>query len=90
MFVDASLPSPQVGYALGRPFGSAVRRNRLRRQLREIVKTRESAMVAGVYVFGASRRADGMEFSELAQNVDRLLAKAAERVNARAAAKERP
>jgi hypothetical protein len=47
-------------------------------------------MVAGVYVFGASRRADGMEFSELAQNVDRLLAKAAERVNARAAAKERP
>lgn len=80
MFVDASLPSPQVGYALGRPFGSAVRRNRLRRQLRELVKTRESAMVAGVYVFGASRRADGTDFSELATHLDRLLAKAAEKV----------
>jgi ribonuclease P protein component len=80
MFVDASLPCPQVGYALGRPFGSAVRRNRLRRQLRELVKTRESAMVAGVYVFGASRRADGTEFSELAKHLDRLLAKVTEKV----------
>jgi RNase P protein component len=51
----------------------------LRRQLRELVKTRESAMVAGVYVFGASRRADGSEFSELAKHLDRLLAKAAEK-----------
>jgi ribonuclease P protein component len=79
MFVDASLPSPQVGYALGRPFGSAVRRNRLRRQLRELVKTRESAMVPGVYVFGASRQAHGTEFSSLASHLDRLLAKAAQK-----------
>jgi ribonuclease P protein component len=79
MFVDASLSSPQVGYALGRPFGSAVRRNRLRRQLRELVKTRESAMVGGVYVFGASRRADGTEFAELGKHLDRMLAKVAEK-----------
>jgi hypothetical protein len=32
-----------------------------------------------VYVFGASRRADGSEFSELAKHLDRLLAKAAEK-----------
>jgi ribonuclease P protein component len=80
MFVDSSLPFPQVGYALGRPFGSAVRRNRLRRQLRELVKTRDTAMVAGVYVFGASRRADGMEFAKLAHHLDRLLAQVHEKV----------
>lgn len=78
MFADASLPVPQVGYALGRSYGSAVRRNRLRRQLRELVKTRESAMVPGVYVFGASPRAAGYSFEDLGKHVDRLLAKCVE------------
>ena len=77
MFADASLPIPQVGYALGRSYGSAVRRNRLRRQLRELVKTRESAMVPGVYVFGASPRAHGTSFEELGRHLDGLLAKCA-------------
>lgn len=81
MFADNSLSLSQVGYALGRPFGSAVRRNRLRRQLREIVKTREGAMVPGVYVFGASKRANGVEFSELTRHVDGLLTKISERLS---------
>ncbi len=75
MFVDASLSVPHVGYALGRSYGSAVRRNRLRRQLRELVKTRESAMAPGVYVFGASPRAATASFAELGQHLDRLLVK---------------
>jgi ribonuclease P protein component len=78
MFADASLPVPQVGYALGRSYGSAVRRNRLRRQLRELVKVRESAMVPGVYVFGASPRASGYSFEALGSHLDRLLAKCVE------------
>lgn len=80
MFLDSSLSSPQVGYALGRHFGSAVRRNRVRRQLRELVKTRESLFLQGVYVFGASPRAHGVPFVELGQHLDRLLKKVAERV----------
>jgi len=52
-----------------------VRRNRLRRQLRELVKTREAAMPAGVYVFGASPSAQGVAFTELGLNLDSLLAK---------------
>lgn len=80
MFVDSSLSSPQVGYALGRNYGSAVRRNRLRRQLRELVKTRENAMVPGVYVFGASPHAHGVPFADLDRHLDRLLAKLAEKV----------
>ena len=77
MMLDSSLSVPQVGYALSRSYGSAVRRNRLRRQLREIIKTRESAMAPGIYVFGASPRAHGTPFLELGQHVDGLLAKCA-------------
>jgi ribonuclease P protein component len=77
MMLDSSLSVPQVGYALSRSYGSAVRRNRLRRQLREILKTRESALAPGVYVFGAAPRAHGTTFLELARHVDGLLAKCA-------------
>ena len=80
MFLDSSLSSPQVGYALGRHFGSAVRRNRVRRQLRELVKTREGLLLHGVYVFGASPRAHGIPFADLGNHLDRLLKKVAERV----------
>ena len=78
MLTDSTLSVPLVGYALGRSFGSAVRRNRLRRQIRELVKARESLIAPGVYVFGASSRADGLDFSVLAGHLDRLLAKCAQ------------
>ena len=77
MLLDSTLSHPHVGYALGRGYGSAVRRNRLRRQLRELVKTRETAMQAGVYVFGASPRAHGTAFDELGRHLDSLLTKCA-------------
>lgn len=79
MFVDVSLSQPRVGYALGRSYGSAVSRNRLRRQLRALMTERESVMRPGVYVFGASGRAKTLSFGEIAANLDRLLAKCAER-----------
>jgi hypothetical protein len=41
------------------------------------VKTREAAMPAGVYVFGASPRAHGVAFTELGRHLDSLLAKCA-------------
>ena len=75
MLLDSSLLQPHVGYALGRSYGSAVRRNRLRRQLRELVKTHESSLLPGVYVFGASPRAHGIEFSELNRHLGSLIAK---------------
>ena len=79
MLLDSTLSHPHVGYALGRGYGSAVRRNRLRRQLRELVKVRESMMQPGVYVFGASPRAHGADFADLGNQLDRLLTKCAER-----------
>lgn len=78
MLLDTSLSQPLVGYAMGRSYGSAVRRNRLRRQLRELVKTREAAMAPGIYVFGASPRAHGTSFEDLGRHLDSLLAKCAQ------------
>ena len=77
MVLDSSLAQPHVGYALGRSYGSAVSRNRLRRQLRELVKTRETLMQPGVYVFGASPRAATASFERLGRDLDALLAKTA-------------
>lgn len=65
----------QVGYALGRSYGSAVRRNRLRRQLRVLVNNRAGILVPGVYVFGASPKAKELSFVELAGQFDRLMSK---------------
>ncbi|MEY3589298.1 MAG: Ribonuclease [Actinomycetota bacterium] len=77
MILDPSLPGPQVGYAFSRKFGSAVRRNRIRRQLRELVKIRETQFPAGVFVFGASPRASQTPIEILARDLDGLLAKVA-------------
>ncbi len=75
MMRDSTLSHPHVGYVLGRSYGNAVKRNRLRRQLREIVKTREAVMEPGYYVFGASPRAQRSTHAELTKAVDGLLAK---------------
>jgi ribonuclease P protein component len=78
MVLDSSLPQPQVGYALTRSFGNAVARNRLRRQLRELVNTRHQALRPGLYVFGASPRAAGQSSEQLGRDLDRLLVKMSE------------
>ncbi|MGA1361405.1 MAG: ribonuclease P protein component [Ilumatobacteraceae bacterium] len=75
MVVDSTLPHPHVGYALTRSFGNAVRRNRLRRQLRELVKGRAERMQPGLYVFGASPRAAGRDAGKLGRDLDGLLAR---------------
>lgn len=78
MMRDSALDRPHVGYALGRSYGNAVSRNRLRRQLREIVKTREPQMLPAYYVFGASPRARAASHADLVRAVDGLLAKCAQ------------
>lgn len=75
MMRDSTLTQPHVGYVLGRSYGNAVERNRLRRRLREIVKTREAQMEPAYYVFGASPRAQNSTHADLAKAVDGLLAK---------------
>lgn len=77
MLLDPTLDAPHVGYVLGRAYGSAVARNRLRRQLREIVKTLESQLAPGYYVFGASPRAKDATFADLSAAMAGLVTKCA-------------
>ncbi len=45
---------PAVAYAIGRPIGGAVVRNRLRRRLREVVSVHRELLEPGAsYLFGA-------------------------------------
>lgn len=78
MLLDPSLPAPQVAFAIGRPFGSAVRRNRLRRQLRAILTAREAELGPGMFLIGVnnpSRHTPMPSFPQLSGDIDGLLAK---------------
>lgn len=72
MLLDSSLAHPHVGYALGRHVGVAVRRNRLRRQLRVLLKTHENLLQPGFYVFGASPQATKATAQQLAAAVENI------------------
>jgi ribonuclease P protein component len=75
MVLDATLPGPLVGYALGRHVGSAVARNRLRRQLRELVKNHEGRLSPGYYVISAGPKAAGQSSSVLGGSLAHLVDK---------------
>ncbi len=51
--VDEDATYPQVAYAFGRTFGSAVVRNRMRRRLRALLATQPGLLRPGWYLFGA-------------------------------------
>jgi ribonuclease P protein component len=60
---DGGSPVPAVAYAIGRPVGPAVARNRLRRQLRAIVA--EVAPPAGTYLISAGPAAATTSYQDL-------------------------
>lgn len=82
MLLDPTLEAPHVGYVLGRAYGPAVARNRLRRQLRELVKTHGSSLAPGYYVFGASPRARQASFADLSQAMAGLVTRCREETGA--------
>jgi ribonuclease P protein component len=61
--------SALVAYAIGRPAGGAVARNRCRRRLRAIIRSLDDAgeVPAGAYLIRVSAPALGLEFPDLAQ-----------------------
>ena len=79
VLLDPSLSRPHVAYALGRPVGSAVARNRLRRQLREVVRANSPALAPGWYLMGADAPALALTYAQLGEAVPALIGTAIER-----------
>ncbi len=85
VLLDPSLSQPHVAYALGRPVGSAVARNRLRRRLREVVRANSEGLAPGWYLVGADAPALALSFAQLSESFPALAATAAQRNRARQA-----
>jgi ribonuclease P protein component len=68
MLADPNLDGARVAYAIGRTAGNAVRRNRVRRQLRELMRGR--SLEPGLYLVGLSHPADAVEFDRLRSDLD--------------------
>ncbi len=66
---------PRVAYAVGRPVGSAVERNRLRRRLRAVVSA--SGPAPGAYLVSAGPGARDLGFEELRTTVAKAMSLAA-------------
>lgn len=65
---------PRVAYAVGRPVGGAVERNRLRRRLRAQVREHVDLLSDDTaYLLSAGPRASAMSVAELAQAIAGLL-----------------
>jgi ribonuclease P protein component len=71
---DPSLP-PRVAYAVGKPVGPAVVRNRVRRRLRAATRAHRAELrPGGAYLFGASPAAASTPFAEIEAAMGQLLA----------------
>lgn len=74
MLPDPSCATPQVAFAIGRPVGTAVTRNRIRRRLRELL--RRAPLTPGLYLFGVTRDVSSEpSFHDLSVAVDRIVAR---------------
>jgi ribonuclease P protein component len=73
---QTSWSKAEVAYAIGRPVGTAVTRNRLRRRLRAIVAEAASSLPAGAYVVRAGPEASRLGYDELKVAMGRALERA--------------
>jgi len=73
MIADSHLEQPQVGYAIGRSFGGAVQRNRMRRRLRVLLHARANQLRPGLYLVGAQSSLLTAAPADLGRAVDGLL-----------------
>lgn len=73
MIVDSHLTQPHVGYAIGRSFGGAVERNRMRRRLRVLLGARSDRLRPGLYMVGAQPTLNRASSETLTHAVDGLL-----------------
>jgi len=68
---DPLIRPPEVAFAVGRGYGTAVRRNRLRRRIRGALQGMR--LEPGLYLFGAAPAADRLSTTELRETLDLLI-----------------
>lgn len=75
MISDSSMSIPHVAFAIGRVQGSAVKRNRLRRQLRELLRSSSERLVPGLYLVGLTpfKQGEFPDFARLSASVSGLV-----------------
>ena len=64
---------PRVAYAIGRPVGNAVARNRLRRRLRALVDDAAAELRPGAYLIAATPAATTLDTGELRRTLQTAL-----------------
>jgi ribonuclease P protein component len=68
---DPLIRPPEVAFAVGRAYGTAVRRNRLRRRIRGALL--EMSLPPGLFLFGATPAADRLTTPQLRSALDRMI-----------------
>lgn len=81
--VSAALPNPRVGFVVSKAVGTAVVRNRVKRQLRHAMRERIGSLPAGsLLVVRAQGTAAGSSYPELVADLDRCLQRVVQRDHA--------
>ncbi len=70
---DLTLNNPRVAYAIGRNFGNAVQRNRVRRQCKAILREAENRLPTGRYLIGVRGPSPAPQFTYLRDDLNDLL-----------------
>jgi ribonuclease P protein component len=77
MFAPSSeLVNPRVAFAIGRQFGNAVNRNRVRRQAKAILRELELDLPTGRFLVGAKPTSKTSSFIELREDLQSLIYRA--------------
>ena len=75
---DVTLDHPRVAYAIGRARGTAVQRNRLRRQIQAVLREKGDAVLKGRYLIGARVSAVSVTYPQVHDDIVELMKKTRE------------
>jgi ribonuclease P protein component len=77
VYRKSGLPVTRAGFAVSKKYGKSVKRNRIKRQLKEIYRHRIPLIKEGFdLIFVVRKNARDLEFSEMERAVDDLLKRA--------------
>ena len=76
LYCTSHVSPTRVGFSVSKKFGKAVRRNRIRRQMKAAVSEVMPRVSDGYNVVFIPRKSEDYDFDEIRQSVSRLLGKA--------------